>query len=337
MNKKTAKVFKAAAGICAAVIVVLYLINQVILVTGDSYTTEIAFNSTVYKTVKASSCVFRSEQYVTSEQTGTFVTMAQDGERVAQGDAIAMVFGSEQAASDYLRSRALRTQIERCKELSGQINTQAMDISSINSQIENRIGRLLDMVDSGSFATVESRVSDVSDSITTLQLSTGTVFDFSERISQLQTELDALENSSAQGRDTVTAPITGTYSSSVDGYVEKIDYNSIDDFDLQELESVIGSSPDAVAGDVRGKLITEFNWYIACEVEAQRFEGYAQGDVIYVNFPSAGIERLPAAIYRLDEKGATNTLLVLKCSLWRDGCDKLRFPEAEIIIEEYAG
>lgn len=84
-----------------ALIIVGIFMYQVYKINYSPVKTEIALEKTVSNSVSTSAFVVRDETPIKANVTGTLVPLVEDGKRVANGDDVAVVFDSENAARNY--------------------------------------------------------------------------------------------------------------------------------------------------------------------------------------------------------------------------------------------
>ena len=108
INKNQAKnILLAVAGI----FIIFYFIYQVVQMNSNPYTTELALERDIKNVVSTKAFVVRDEEYLTTDNTsGTVVSIAEDGKRVASGDDVAVVFQNADSAAAYVRINELKKQ-----------------------------------------------------------------------------------------------------------------------------------------------------------------------------------------------------------------------------------
>ena len=95
------------------VLIIAYFIYQVVQMNTNPYKTEIAIERQVQSTISTKAFIVRDETYITASNTsGTIVSIAEDGKRVASGDDVAVVFQDGNSAATYVRIRELEKEIE---------------------------------------------------------------------------------------------------------------------------------------------------------------------------------------------------------------------------------
>ena len=92
---------KSVAVILAISLVVSYVIYQCVLISKSDMETQFALMETVYKTIDTECFVVRDEKFIKNNVNGTTVSFASNGERVARGDTVSMVFNSSDDAVSF--------------------------------------------------------------------------------------------------------------------------------------------------------------------------------------------------------------------------------------------
>ncbi|NLA76326.1 MAG: hypothetical protein GX851_00595 [Clostridiales bacterium] len=332
MEKKLKYILCSAAGL----LIVVYLCYQAYMSTYDPIKTQVALETTVYDAIDTEVFIIRDEQYIIKDASGTLVPLVEDGKRVANGDTVAVVFSNETAASSYTRIRELEDEIKHYTELSSQANLQTMDISTLNSLIRTRWINLLDTVDGGELSAVRNASNEFRDGVTNLQIATGEVLEFGDKIAALNAELTQLKAASPD-YGSVKAGTSGYYISKVDGYENTVQYSSVDALDIESIQPLMSAEAAGVASNVMGKLVGNFNWYIVCTVESKRISELKIGKTITVDFPVSGIENLPVTVYKIGNNKDGYSSLILSCNMMNEELAVLRNEKARIVVNEYMG
>ncbi len=335
MNKKKVNI-KLVAIILAGCFVVSYVIYQCVLFSKAEIETQFALSETVYKTIETKCFVVRDEHFIKNDVKGTTVSFAQNGERVARGDTVSMVFSSHDDAVKYLKISEVKKDIEHYQELSGQANLQTMNISSLTEKIDNELIEFLEYRDSGAYTDAIESANLFRDSLTGKQIATGTDLDFSEELANLKNELTQLENAQYSYTE-IKSDTAGYYINGSDGYESVVDYLKIDELTIDAAEKAIESKASAVSEDVVGRVMSSFKWYIVCVVDTEDTVNLSYGKPIYINVPYEGVEKLPVTLYKIGDRTEDKTLLIMSCDLMNDSFADLRIEDIQIITEEYTG
>lgn len=335
--KKNVKLnYKIISIILVICLVSMYFIYQAVQISKADIETQPALKETIYSTIDTKGFVIRDEQFILDNASGTTVSFAQNGERVATGDTVTVVFNSAQDASSYLKINELEKSIKHYEELAGQANFQAVNINSLNTKIENELVDFLESVDENDYKDAVSSVESFRDSLTSKQIAIGDPLDFSKQLTTLRNELVEL-NKNKYSYTEIKSTTAGYFINGADGYEKTVDYSKIDELDALSVENALESQPQAVPENVVGRVVESFDWYIACVVPTDKTVNLTQNNSLYVNIPYRGIERLPVKLYKIGDRDSNSTMLILHCNFMNEALADLRVEEIQIVTEEYEG
>ncbi len=334
------KSVKRIASVVAVALVIgffsSYIIYHLVNRANSEIKTEFALKETVYKTIDAECFVIRDEEFIINDAVGTSVSFANDGERVARGDTVSVVFDSPEDAADYLKARELRKSIAHYEELEGQANFQPLNIDSLTRKINNELTDYLDAVDTRDFENALSSAELFRDSVTGKQIATGKALDLSDKLVQLNNELEALDTKNLDFTEIKTEN-AGYFISGADGYEKTLNFNEVDNLTVKQLKKAIKSKPEKVGSDVVGRTVSSFKWYIACVIDTDKTVDISNDKKIYLNFPESGIEKLPVKIHRIGDRAEKETVVIFSCDEMNEALSDFRIEKIEIITDEYSG
>lgn len=313
-----------------------YVIYQAVIASKSEMETQFALYETVYKTINTSAFAVRDEAFVTNTATGTRVSFAANGARVARGDTVSVVFDSSEDAASYLRISELEESIEHYTELSGQANFQTMNIESLTAKIDNELIDFLEARDSRDYKKAIDSARVFRDSVTGKQIATGTDLDFSKQLATMQNELESLRQTKYKYTE-IKSESAGYYIHGSDGFENVINHGDIDKITVDDVEKALEAKPATVNSDVVGRVVNSFKWYLVCAVDTNETVNLSYGKKFYINIPYQGVERLPVTLYKIGERTGDKTMLILSCDLMNDSISDIRIENIEIITEEYRG
>ena len=335
-RKSTEFKIKIIAIVVALCLLSSYIIYQIIRISKAEMETQFALSETVYKVIETKSFVLRDEEFITSGASGTTVSFADNGERIALGDTVSIIFNSADDATSYLKITELKESISHYEELSGQGNFQAMNIDSMTSKIETELVDYLEAINSRDYLNAIEYADSFRDSVTGKQIAIGEKLDFTDQLTSLQAELDELEAVDYSYTE-VKSDKAGYFICESDGYENILNYDDLENIDASDVENAINSTPGSINKNIIGRVVGSFNWYFMCVVDSSEIVTLEENSEIYVNVPYQGIERLPVKVHKIGDRNADKVLLVLSCDLMNESLSDLRIEDIEIVTEEYTG
>ncbi len=334
------KTVKRVASIIAIVLVISffssYIIYHIVNKSNTEIKTEFALKETVYKTIDTKCFVIRDEEFIKSDAVGTTVSFATNGERVARGDTVSVVFDSSEDAAAYLKAQELKKSIEHYEELSGQANFQTLNIDSLTKKINNELKYYLEAVETRNFSEASACVEVFRDSVTGKQIATGKSLDFSEKLAQLNEELSSLNNKGLDFTEIKTEN-AGYFISGSDGYESTLKFSDVDNLTADDIKKAIKAKPQDTSSDIVGRTVASFKWYVACVLDADKTADISFDKEIYLNFPEAGVEKLPVTLYKIGDRNEKETLVIFSCDEMNENLSDFRIEDIEIITDEYTG
>lgn len=333
MNNKTIKAIALGLALC---LVLSYVIYHVVLYSKSDMETQVALTETVYETINAECFVLRDEEYIENNAMGTTVSFAKNGERVAAGDTVSMIFKNSQDADTYLKITELEKEIDHYNDLSSQANIRTLDLTSLEAKINSELCDYLDAVDTLDFQAAFDYSDELRSSLTSKQIETGVQIDYSEKLASLKNELSELKNQSLS-YSSVTTSESGYFISGFDGYENTLDFDSLDDYTCEDIKKAVKASPAEVSENVIGRAVSDFNWFILCVVPTEKIVNLENGQELFVNFPYSGIEMLQTELVKIGSREGDETELILRCDLMNERLTGIRIENIEIVTEEYTG
>ena len=221
----------------------VYVYNALI----TTYITIDAVGYSIEETVSVQGYVVRTETVLT-DVGASMLPIVRDGERVANGQAIAVELLNQEAIETAAEIRTLSMRIAQLESLGGDIEAAGF-ISVRNLSMAVHQGNL-------------SRLDELSLSVQTHIFTQGRLAPVDELL-QLRSRLEMLESRS-YGMRTVHAPYSGTFSQTTDGF-EHIGPGELAEVAPSRLEEMF-STPSAALSSC--KLVTESIWHYAAVMDA---------------------------------------------------------------------
>lgn len=325
---KALKLGKKLLTILCIVLAALYCCYQFYQWRVPSVKTEVALEQSVYNAVDAQIFVVRDEYILPNTASGKVIPLVEDGERVAKGDVVAMVFQNDEDAANYLRAQELKNQISYYEQLSKQLATVS-DINALNEDVFSLLLDCLDTVDSGKFSHLGDRTDELKNMLIRRQMTMGEEIDFPSMISALKAELDGLTvNESAYTK--ITAERSGYYISSTDGLEGAIPYGQVSSVTQDTLQKALEAKAKPDSGGV-GKIVDSFNWYLLCTIQEEKALSFERGDSITVRMPFSAQGAFQAEVENIAQSEDGKNLVTLKCNLMNENFANLRQETAQLV------
>ena len=319
------KLFLAA--ICVTVLI--YFGINVAAYFMDPYTSTVAYDFTSENAVAVAGYVVRQEEPL--EGDGELVYFSRsEGERVARGGTVALVYDTAQALEDANTLRSLNEQLEQllyARTLASNTRTDMwLEDEVVNSVI-------------GLQSSLNGSITDAADAATRLRAAvlkrsyayTGTT-ELDASIAKLQDRINTLTVSSSASTSRITAPKSGLFSSMVDGYETALTPEALKTMTAADYRKV--QAGEAVGSS---KLIYGTEWYFATLMREVDMGKMKVGDQVMLRFQS-GLDRdLTMKVERISDEDNGQRLVILSSSQHLNLTTLLRHQNAQIIFGSYSG
>ena len=295
----------------------------------DPYRTVPVTSLNIRDSVEVRGIVAREEQVLYSVYSSVRVNLSE-GTRVAAGGTVAEAYDSEEAMLRAVRLAELRAEAEELTALLGAVggeNTQQTD-----SEIQSGIRKLRQSVYEQDFAAAEA-VSQ------TLQTQVFAAFsnpaDVQRHLREIGDEITSLERERTARSDDITAPVSGLYSGTVDGW-EELGYEQLKQIGPEELRSLLREERSAPAWSL-GKLVSGSKWYFAALVDGEDAGRISGRKSLPVRFGRYYGEQLTMQVEWLSPEENGQRALLLSCDEHMSDVLSMRYQDAELVLSEEAG
>lgn len=331
-NKKALRYFLIAI---AVILAALYIGYQAYIIFAPSVKTQTAYLTSEYETIDTQVYVIRQEAEITGSSTGVMVPAVANGSRVAKDDTVARVFADSASAEAYAKSVEIQEEIDRCDSFSNN-NAALTDVERLGEEVDSEFLNYLDALDALDYSGACNLAGEFNDTLTQFKIATGETIDFTQKKAELQEELNAI-NQGIEPISTITASGAGYYVSDTDGYEHSVDYNTATDLTVAKIEELLKSQPAETTANSMGKLIQNFDWYLACVVETEKIVDFEPGDRVEIALPNSVAGNIETVVKSLNNEPDGRTALILQCHQMSEQLATLRIENAQIILKEYSG
>ncbi|MBO4474702.1 MAG: hypothetical protein J5750_07330 [Clostridiales bacterium] len=276
------------------IIAVLYVVDYVAAKPTYAFATE----GTIEHTLGATALVVREETVMTSTHTGSLLSQATEGSRVAKGQLLAMVIpeGMESTLTELHNVEQQIVDRERQLMLQG----KGVAAKTIFNETNEEIKPIITTIRQDTMQMKLSNMTSYSSSIRVLMEKRDTDLqsvDFGdEQLTALRGSESALQNQLENRANSVYADSPGIVSYKLDGHETDITLDLLMDMVDTKCDSLIKESNSIITGDLNVKqnepilrIVQNDVQYFACELENAPMEEFKLGSTHVIRIPSEGI------------------------------------------------
>lgn len=318
--------------------VVIYMAIYAVQSLADPFTTAIAYQDTLDDSVKITGMVVRGEQALSDGATIIDV-LPDEGERVAAGETVAILYQNNNALDHQKQLQALEQERDQLQYALNSGNSLS-DAAKLEQQIISSILDLRANTSSGDLSTVESNAL----SLRTLVLQREFAYSASgdsaaalrESIAELDEQIASLETQVSDVTTSIYAPCSGLFSRVSDGLEAILTPDSLETMTTDDFKS-ISSQADSSSSTNVGKLITGNTWYFVAVVDASTAARLRVGSTITVSFSHDYTGEMPMQVERIGDQEADGCILVLSYDRNLKDVTLLRTQTVDLIFNRYTG
>lgn len=317
-------------GILAVVFLLYYFFGNMY----DAVKSETVYSYDAKKTITTKLFAVRDEKLLVNQVNGIIVPLVSDGDKLAKGDAYAVVCGNTQDAAAFMMKKQIQNDIDRYEKLNGRQNLNTLEA---DKEIDLSFANLLNAAYQGDHKKMKSFSDDFVDRLTSRQNAfSSQPLDFNDKINLLKEEIRQIDASgiSAQG---FNSDYSGYYSSNVDGYENEISFENVDKVTTNQIENAISGTGFSKPPEAHGKVICSFNWYLLAVINNSELADLKPGDKKQILIGKNGEISLDATVYALNPSESGKTSIVFLCNQMNEDYAQMRIEDASIVMNSYKG
>ncbi len=328
---------KSSTGIKLAVIIiaVLFFINQIISAVYTPVNTETAEYHTVTDGFKITGIIIRNELLVETNSSGVLHFMVEDGRRVSKGGVIANIYDNENASITLSQIEKTKEKIADIEDILSYNDIEAANMDLINSRVNHHIDELIRSYSAGNYGETAVYSQELLSSMNRRQAAMGELQDFSSQLELLNSQLASLSGSLSAARGTITAAESGYFVSGTDGYEEVLTGAALSELTPEYLSNI---SAKEYSKNVVGKIVSDYEWYIAAEVSLNQSLNYKEGDSLKLYTSVKSSPTLPVTVKAINISQSTSSaVIVFACNEMNSELSSMRSGPMTVVKNEYSG
>ena len=314
---------------------------QAYLSYNNPYVTQSAHTITVRDSYSATALILRDETVIPKVNEGTVSFLFEGVEKVTKDMPVAEIYDSYDMVLLKHKIARLSDEIAVVDEADDPGVTEVSNLETINKQILTQVSKLGNVTRSGVVGSVIDIKNEMTKQLSKKQVVVGQAENFDARVAQLTMERSVLETEFSQADpEIVTSPESGYFIGFTDGYESSLVTEYAENMTLELFDMFMEGQNQGVADPTRniGKVITNYNWYVAYPIPKELEKEFRIGYSYDLNFLNIGVNNVEATVTEvISEKEEDRCIVIFKSNLMSDELASVRFPEIEIVFRSYKG
>lgn len=299
------------------------------------YATATLYTFSAEDTIETTGYMVREETPLEGGSDLLEATVAE-GETVASGDNLAVVYEDEDALNRHLEIQDLESRLESLQYILSH-SADATDSATLNGSIVTAMEELHTAVASGDLSELSSQTDQLKTLLFRREYTYNGSSTLTQEIKDVAAQIEELSQENRSHATAITATQSGAFSSMVDGYEAALTPEAIRDLTPAKLEELLAKREEVPENAYVGKLITDSTWYFATELSEDEAERMKIGDTLTLRFNSLTrtIEMNVDSISRADENGTV--CVVFSSDKYLSETTLLRDQTADIVFDTVTG
>ncbi len=328
---KISSVFKFSVILLVAV----FIGHQIISGFYNPVKTETAVYYTAVDDFNITGLIIRNETLVDSDISGVNHFIIEDGNRVSKDGIIANVYDSESASITVTNIDNVKQKIADIEDILSYNDVEAANLDLINARVEDKVNELILSTSTGEYSTVTESADALLSAINRKQAAIGVDSNLEGRLENLKNELSALSATLPKVKGQIKASQSGYFVSKTDGYESVFTCENLDAITPEYLAK---ASVKGQGSNVIGKIVSDYEWYIAAEVSINESLNYKEGEELTIVTSVKSSPELPVKVKKINSsKDSTKAVILFACNQMNSELAAMRSGPMSVIKAEYSG
>ena len=306
----------------------------------DPFTTVVSYSYTVDDSLEATGFLARQEQVLTNTG-GVVELLPQEGEKVAKGGTVALVYQDSSGLERREQLQQLEMEKEQLEYALERTGAGGGDASQLTDQVLDAIAELRAAVAGRDLTDLERQSMDLKSLVYKREYAYGGTGEESAdaiqaALDEVDSQISSLSSQAAQSTQSITASQSGIFSGYVDGYESLLTPEVLETVTPAQLDALAGQASEEDQTAV-GKLITDSTWYFACALPQEDAERLVEGRSVTVRFSRDWSGEVDMTVERVGEPEDGRCAVVLSTDRYLSETTLLRRQTVELVFQSVTG
>jgi len=313
----------------------IFIVHQSVSSIYKPIKTESAVYYTASDGFKITGLIIRDETQVKSKANGAMHFLIADGSRVAKNGTIANIYENESASITVTQIEELKSKIADIKDILSYNDVEAANLDIINTRVDNAVNDFVNLTATGDYAEAPSAAGELLSAINRKNAALGTADSFKKQLNGLETRLAELSADLPVAKGKITSSVSGYFVSKTDGYETVLTSKDLNTITPEFLSSV---APKTAGKNVIGKIVSDYEWYIAADVPVSDSLKYKEGEELKIATSVKSSPILSVTVKRINiSEDSDRAVIIFACNEMNQELASMRSGPMTVIKSEYSG
>lgn len=316
---------------------VIMIVSQLVIHFYNPITTEVAAIYTTTDYIGFKGIYVRNEKLVSYHANGVINYTHPDGYKIAKNSVIAEVYRNQsdlayQQQIDDLIAR--RTVLQDAQALVG---TDSSQLESFSNQIYDKHSEMMQHLCDGDYKSASALKSDMLNLRSKKEIVKGTETSYAEKIQDINNQITQLKAQISRDPYAVSIGETGYFVSSVDGYEDILNSETVFDLSKEQIEQILAAdTAESNPAGVIGKLINGYKWYMVAILNTVRMGTVFEGAevTLRVGYSQQDVD---AKVVSLKRQEDGSSICIFECDTFSSEFVDGRVAQVKLLMDNYEG
>ncbi|MBR5806198.1 MAG: hypothetical protein IKY30_05455 [Oscillospiraceae bacterium] len=314
-----------------------YVFVQIYLMNANGVDTVKAQEGYINDSIISQGIVCREENVLVQNTGGVVDYLTENGERVSKGNIIAMAYPAYSDIEKLIKLRFTQHNLDEVNTAGNYIDGGILDMSQTRKQLTNQLSTIAAHSQKDDYISVIEDVNRLTFSLNKISVATGRTTDFSQAVTQLESEINGLKSGVSQPLATFSSPYAGYFIQSTDGYETIATVENFLSYTYEQGSEIINSQTlYQPAVNEYGKIITDYKWSLCTYVDKALTENIYKGRTLNISIDINSNVFNKAVVKEVVELG-DKALVILECTVMDKTAAAARVTDCEILFKQYNG
>lgn len=312
-----------------------FVIHQLVSIFYKPISTQSATFYNATDGLEITGVIIRNETLIKSNKQGVLHFLVPDGNRVSKNGVIANIYNNENASITLNKIDSVKEKINDIEDILSQNNVEAANFDVANANVDNRLNSLILASSFGDFSGVSDGSARLLNALNKRQAILGDTSNFTSQLSALNTELSTLESSLSSPIGKIKSSQSGYFISKTDGYEKVFQTDDLTSITPEFLDNI---KKDHTDSNVIGKIVSDYEWYIAANIPLTDSLNYKVGDSLTIYTETVASPKLSVTVKNINlSKDGTDAVIIFACSDMNSELATMRIGAMTVVKHEYSG
>lgn len=335
---KSKKILSRVLIALISIFALIYIGAQMKKIFVSEIETEYTVMDTIEEKKSLNGYIVREETVITAPKSGVYNYFISDGDKLAVGQKIANIYSNSTDLKIQERITELDEKISVLEKSVVDTNYLTTNITKVDEKIYDIFTDMQEAKKHDKYSLIIQNKDEFLVTLNKRQLVVDSVSGFDSQITALKSEKERLTNSLLGIEGYVTCPISGYFSSDVDGYENIFTPDMLDELTVNSFFEMIDSHDKLLTPNTVGKVISDYYWYALCIADKEFAANINQGDNYTLIFTYSLDTRITAVLEKkIAQTDRNEVILVFKTNSVPENFNFLRQQMVELVKNVYTG